>query len=41
MNKKHVSMAITFLLVGLVYGAIFNFIVQGENASILFSCLQG
>lgn len=41
MKKKHVFMAIAIFVVGFVYGAIFNFILRGENASILLSYLQG
>ena len=41
MKKKHVFMAIAFFIVGLLYGAIFNFILRGENASVLSSYVQG
>lgn len=41
MKKKHVFMAITFFIVGLVYGAIFNFILRGENALVLSCYVQG
>lgn len=41
MKKKHVFMSVAFFSVGLVYGAIFNFILCGENASVLSSYLQG
>lgn len=41
MKKKHVFMAIAFFVIGLVYGSIFNFILRGENASLLLSYVQG
>ena len=41
MKKKHVFVAIAFFIVGLVYGSIFSFILQGENASILSSYMKG
>ena len=41
MKKKHFFMAIAFSLVGVIYGAIFNFILRGEDASVLFSYVQG
>ena len=41
MKKKHVFMVIAFFVVGLVYGAVFNFILRGENVSVLSSYVQG
>lgn len=41
MKKKHFFIAIAFWLVGVIYGAIFNFILRGDNASVLFSYVQG
>ena len=34
-------MPIVFFIVGLVYGAIFNFILSGDDATIIWSCLFG
>lgn len=34
-------MTIVFSVVGLVYGAIFNFILSGEDATIFWSCVHG
>lgn len=41
MKKKHVFMAFAFFIVGLVYGAICNFILRGENASLTSCYNQG
>lgn len=41
MKKKHVFRAIAFFIVGLVYGAIFNYILRGENTSVLSCYVQG
>lgn len=34
-------MPIVFFIVGLVYGAIFNFILSGDEATITWSCVHG
>lgn len=39
--KKYVLTAIVINLVAIVYGTIFNFVLSGENASILFSYVEG
>lgn len=39
--KKYVLTAIVINIVAIVYGTIFNFILSGENASILFSYVEG
>jgi len=39
--KKYLFTAIVINLLAIVYGTIFNFILSGENASILFSYVEG
>ena len=39
--KNYVLMTIVFSLVGLVYGAIFNFILSGDDATVFWSCVHG
>lgn len=39
--KNYILMIIVFSLVGFVYGAIFNFILSGEDATIFWSCVHG
>lgn len=39
--KKYLLTAIVIELLAIVYGTIFNFILSGENASILFSYVEG
>ena len=34
-------MSIVFSIVGLIYGAVFNFILSGEDATVFWSCVQG
>ncbi|MBQ2835387.1 MAG: hypothetical protein IJE68_00930 [Clostridia bacterium] len=41
MNKKHVLMTIAIFAVSLVFGCVFNFVLQGENPSIVFSIIRG
>ncbi len=39
--KRYVLTAIVINLVSIVYGAILSYVLQGENPSILFSCMEG
>ena len=39
--KRYVLTAIVINLLSIVYGAIFSYVLQGENPSILFSCMEG
>lgn len=39
--KNYILMTIVFSLVGFVYGAIFNFILSGDDATVFWSCVHG
>ena len=39
--KNYFLMPIVFFPVGLVYGAILNFILSGEDSSVFWSCVKG
>lgn len=39
--KNYFLMPIVFFAVGLIYGAILNFILSGEDATVFWSCVHG